>query len=153
MSMTLFSLCLDQLLRILEQKLPSIRIGKPAQNTAVLAYADNVTIFVTTPTDLPVIREGIQCYKKPTGTCFNTKKLKELAVGRWSTTTDTLDIPYHTEVKILCVTFTSTLEQLSNKSGANVTDKARAHARSTYGRDLWLSYRIRYAQTYLLAVI
>jgi len=81
MSMILFALCVDPLLRILEQKLPGIHIGKRANKTVVVAYADDVTIFVTSPTDLPVIHDAIQCYEKATGARLNTRKSKALAVA------------------------------------------------------------------------
>ena len=42
---------------ILEQKMPVIRTGKRARKTVVVAYADDITIFVTTPTDVPVIND------------------------------------------------------------------------------------------------
>jgi len=79
-------------------------------------------------------------------------KSKALA-GGWSTSTDTLNIPYHAEIKILGTTFASTIEHSMNKSWANVTGKARAQARDTYELDLSLSQRIRYVQAYLLAKI
>jgi hypothetical protein len=71
MSMTLFALCVDPLLRILEKKLPGINIGKRANKTVVVAYTDDVTIFVTSPTDLPIIHHAIQCYEKATGARLN----------------------------------------------------------------------------------
>ena len=122
MSMILFALCVDPLLRILEQKLPGIHIGKRANKTVVVAYADDVTIFVTSPTDLPVIHDAIQCYEKATGAHLNARKLKALAVGGWSTTTVPLGIPYANEIKILGVTFSSTIEQSTKKSWAIVTE-------------------------------
>jgi len=64
MSMLLFTLCVNTLPRILDHKLPGIRIGKRARKTVVVAYADDITIFVTTPTDVPVISYAIQCYEK-----------------------------------------------------------------------------------------
>ena len=153
MSMLLFALCVDPLLRILDQKLPGIQIGKRARKTVVVAHADDVTIFVTTPTDIPVIRDAIQCYEKATGTRLNTRKSKALAVGGWSTSTDTLNIPYHAEIKILSLIFASTIEHSMTNSWTNVTGKLRSQARDTYERDLNLSQRIRYVQAYLLAKI
>jgi len=60
MSMLLFALCADPLHRILDQKLLGIRIGKRARNTAVVIYADDITISVTTPKDVPVRGDAIQ---------------------------------------------------------------------------------------------
>ena len=91
-------------------------------------------------------------YEKATRARLNTMKSKALA-GGWSTSTDTLNIPYHAEIKILGTTFASTIEHSMNKSWANVTGKARAQARDTYELDISLSQRIRYVQAYLLAKI
>jgi len=54
---------------------------------------EDITIFVTTPTDVPVTSDAIQCYEKATGACLKTRKSKVLVVGGWSTYTDTLNIP------------------------------------------------------------
>jgi hypothetical protein len=148
MSMILFALCVDPLLRILEQKLPGIDIGKRANKTAVAAYAGDVTIFVTSPTDLPVVHNAIQCYEKATGARQNTRKSKALAVGGWNTTTVPLGILYANEVKILGIT-SNTIEQSTEKTWAIVTNKVRAQARDTYARDLRLSQRIWYVHVYL----
>jgi len=94
--------------------------------------ADDITIFVTMPTDIPIISDAIQCYKKATGAGLNTRKSMALAVGGWSTSTDRLKIPYHAEIKILGVNFAITIEYSMNKCWANVTGKVRAKVRDTY---------------------
>jgi len=76
--------------------------------------------------------------RKTTGARLNRRKSKAEAVGGWSTSTDTLNITYHAEIKILGVTFVSTIEHSMNRSWANVTGKLRAQARDTYERDLSL---------------
>jgi len=81
MSMMLYVMCPEPLLRILEQKLTRIRIGKRGPKSVEVAYADDITIFVTTPTDIPVIQEAIHCYEKATGARLNTRKSGALAVG------------------------------------------------------------------------
>ena len=98
----------------------------------MVAYANDISIFVTRPTDVPVISDAIQCYEKATGAHLNTRKPKALSVGGWITSTDTLNIPYHAEIKILGVTFASTIEHSMNKSWANVAGKVRAQVRDTY---------------------
>ena len=84
---------------------------------------------------------------------MNRRKSKELVVGGRNKTTNALDIAYYPEIKILGVNFTSTVEQSMNKSWKNITGKFRARARDAYGRDLCLSQRILYVNTYLLAKI
>ena len=137
----------------LEPELPGIRIRKRVRKTMVVVYADDITTLVRTQTDVPVINDTIQCYEKTTGARLNTRKSKALAVGGWSTSTDTLNITNHAEIKILGLTFVSIIEHSMNKSWANVTGKVRAQARETFERDLTLSQRIRYVQTHLLAKI
>jgi len=78
--------------------------------------------------------------RKTTGVRLNTRKSKALAVGRWSTSTDTLSIPYQTEIKILGVLFASTIQHSMNKSWENITGKVRVQARDIYERDISLSY-------------
>jgi len=55
--MLLFALCLNPLLRILLV----IMIGRRTHKTAVVAYVDDVILFVTAPEDIPIIRKAIQC--------------------------------------------------------------------------------------------
>jgi len=52
LSILLYALCL---FRMLENKLPGVQIGHRARRKAVVVYADDVTIFVTSPTDLKTI--------------------------------------------------------------------------------------------------
>jgi hypothetical protein len=119
----------------------------------VVAYADDVTIFVTSPEVLPVIREAVLCYEGATGACLNTMKSKALAVEGWSTTTNVLDISYYPEIRILGFTFMSTVEQSVDKIWVNITGKVRAQTREVYCRDLCLSKRILYVHSDLLGKI
>ena len=151
--MMLYSMCVHPLLRILYQNLTGIRIGKRRPKTVAVAYAEDITIFVTTPTDIPVLQETIRCYEKATGTLLNTMKSRGLAVGRWSTNTNVLNITYQPEINIVGVPFTKNFEQSMNKNWAIVTGKVGAQATEAYRRDLCLSQRIRYLQTYFLAKI
>jgi hypothetical protein len=151
LSMLLFALCLNPLLQILEQNLPGIRISRRARKTVVVAYADDITIFVTAPEDIPVMLEAIRCYEMATGACLNTRRSKALAVGGWNTTSNALDIPRYSEIRILGFSITSTVKQSANRSWVNITGRVRAEARTAYGRDLRLSQRILYVHSYLLA--
>jgi hypothetical protein len=55
MGMLLFALILNPLLCLPERNLTGIIIGHRTQKTAVVAYADDVTIFVTAPEDINII--------------------------------------------------------------------------------------------------
>ena len=112
-SMLLFALYVDPLLPILDKKILGIRIGKRARKTVVVIYADDITNFVTKSTNVTVISDAIIA----TGAHLNARKSKALAVGVWSTSTDTLNVPYHAEIKILGVTFASTIEHNEQELG------------------------------------
>jgi len=45
--MMIYAICLIPLLKMLEEKLPGIQIAHRARRTAVVAYPDDVTFFVT----------------------------------------------------------------------------------------------------------
>jgi hypothetical protein len=81
--MLLFALILNPLLCLLERNLTGIRIGHRTQDTAVVAYADDVTIFVTAPQDINIIRVLLLTYERATGACLNNQKSKAMAVGSW----------------------------------------------------------------------
>ena len=77
--MLLFTICLNPLLEFLDQTLTGIRIGRGSR-TAVVAYADDITLFVTNPNDIPALAETLQSYEKATGARVNIRKSKAMAV-------------------------------------------------------------------------
>ena len=58
LSMLLFAMCLNPLLWLLDQTLTGIRIGK-ATRTAVVAYADDITLLITDPEDIPALTDTL----------------------------------------------------------------------------------------------
>jgi hypothetical protein len=76
MSMLLFALILKPSLCLLEHNLTGIRIGHRTQKTAVVANAEDVTIFVTEPNDIKVIRDLLLTYERATGAYSNIRKSK-----------------------------------------------------------------------------
>ena len=68
------------LIRALEDSLPSIKIGRNTQHGPVIAYADDVTVFVTNPGDFHAIQQAIHLYERVKGTRLNPRKSKALAI-------------------------------------------------------------------------
>lgn len=143
----------ELLLKMLEEKLPGIQIGRRARRAAVVANADDLTIFVTSPTGFPVIRDANRCYERASGACLNPKKSKALAIGGWSAPVTDLGIEFHSHVKILGVTFGSTIEQSMKESWTNITGKITAQAKNASARELCIAQRVQYVQACLLAKI
>jgi len=54
--MLLFALCLNPLIRTLEQNLTGMQIGSRRTKATVVAYADDATVFFTSPADIPKIK-------------------------------------------------------------------------------------------------
>jgi hypothetical protein len=151
LSMMLFSLCLDPLLVWLEDCLHGVRIRPGQRSAAVVAYADDVTVFATVPEDIEVLTQALGCYERATGAKVNIAKSKAMAVGRWDTARRIMDIPYCDELKILGFRFSATTERSREVSWARIVDTVRMKAREAYTRDLMLSQRIQYAHQYLMA--
>ena len=153
MSMVLYALCLHTLLRLLDIKLPGIRIGRRTRPTSVVAYTDDVTIFVASAADFAIIEEAIRLYERASGARLKPRKSKALAVGSWCTQQTVLGITYHPHVTILGVTFWGTIEQTKKGSWARLTGKVRAQAKRVYTRGPCLATRMRYVSTFLLSKI
>jgi hypothetical protein len=119
----------------------------------VVAYADDVTIFVTAPADFEVIREAVRQYRRAFGACLNVRKSKTLTIGGWDTTENVLGVDFHPTMKILGITSSSTVEGSMHESWAQMTGKARAQAKNAYGRNLCLGQRVRYLHIFLSAKI
>jgi hypothetical protein len=151
LSMQLFALCLNPLLCELDARLPGIKIGRNSKKTTVIAYADDVTILVTSLTDIHLIREAIRNYQAASGATLNISKSKAMAIGAWDISTDVMGMPYHTAITILCVEMHNTVSQSANNSWAAVTGRIRAQARNAYNRDLVLDQRILYVHIYLFS--
>ena len=104
--MQLFAPCLNPLIQTLERELKGIQIGQGHAKTTVIAYADDVTIFLTSPADVRNLQEILLIYEAATGAKVNMRKSRTLALGAWDATTQIMEITYHTDVKILGFHFT-----------------------------------------------
>jgi hypothetical protein len=115
-----------------------IRIGRRSSPTVTVAYADDVTIFLTSVADFAIIAEAINLYERASGAKLNPRKSKALAVEGWCIQKSPLGIAYHPSMTILGVPFWSTFEQTINDSWARLTTKVRAQARDAYARGQFL---------------
>ena len=98
------SRCLP-LIRALENSLPNIKNGRNTQHGPVIAYADDVTVFVTNPGDFHAIQQAIHLHEGATGARLNPRKSKALGIGAWKEPPTALDIFFHERVNILGVKF------------------------------------------------
>jgi hypothetical protein len=151
MSMALYTLCLHPFLKFLERNLPGISIGRLARPTSVVAYADDVTIYVTSVTDIPVVEEALRLFERASGACINPRKSKVLAVGCWRTQETIRGIEYYPPVTILGITFWSTIEQTTKDTWTRIIEQVRVQAKKVYDRDPSLAHRIQDVHKCLLS--
>jgi hypothetical protein len=85
LSMLLFALCLDPLLRRIVDALIGCRPKRKKSHLAVVAYADYITIILRSPQEVQVIQEAIPTYDAASGAVLNVQKSKAMALGTWST--------------------------------------------------------------------
>jgi hypothetical protein len=82
LSMLLYSLGLRPFLRLLENQLPGIRIGR-SKPFSVVAFADDVTLFLTSVDDLQLVKNAITMFERASGARLNARKSMALPVGPW----------------------------------------------------------------------
>jgi len=150
LSMLLFALCLNPLLWLLDQTLTGTRIGRGTR-TAVDAYADDTTLLVTDPKNIPTLAKTLRRYEKA---CLNIRKSKAVVARSWNTTVYTMDIPYCTEMTMLGFQFSNTVSQ----SGKEQLDEGNRTGRSDDEGIVrpglkCLIQRIQYVHAFLLAEI
>ena len=151
--MALYAVCVHPLLRTLKDRLPGVTVGRRGQRFSALAYAGDITIFLTNREDIATVNQAIETYERAKGANLNPSKSRALAVGGWSARITPLGIELCQHVKILGVTFGSPMEATMKESWTRVTNAVRAQARTAYARNLCLPHRVQYVQTYLLAKI
>ena len=84
LSVALYALCLHPFVRALEDSLPSIKIGRNSQQGPVIAYADDVTVFVTNPGDFHAIQQAIKLYERATGAKHHSTVIElKYEIYRW----------------------------------------------------------------------
>jgi len=92
--MILFALCVNPLLIKLDSKLHGIKVRHNTTTTTAVAYADDITIFITHPGEIDVIKEILPEYTSATGARMNEDKSRAIALGSWSKTTSIMNIKY-----------------------------------------------------------
>lgn len=143
--MLLYAICPNPLLSTLDKHLTGLGIGRGR------ASADDVTILLTSPSDIQKIQGAIHCYEEVTGAEVHIGKWRGVAIGSWDTSLRTMDILYHNEAKMLGIHITSTVQASGLRSWALTAARIRAQAREAYCRDLSLDKRIQYVHDHLTA--
>ena len=149
--MLLFTLCLETLLCLLDEYPTATMTGSRNERSPVIVYADDVTIILSSPEEIPIVHEALRCCEAASRAKVNIQKCKAMALGSWNTSHNILGIPYEDDPKILGVHKAKTILQSATISWTTLTGKTRVQAREEYCRDRSLHQRIRYVHSFLLA--
>jgi len=98
-----------------------------------------------------MIKDIIHTFEKASGARLNSHKCKALAIAGWDATNTGLGIDFQPSIKILGITFTSTIARSALLCWEPMTNLIQAQARLAYGRKLCIPQRVQYVQTMLLA--
>ena len=149
--MALFTMCLQPFHTMLKHRLPGVRIGRGSEPVSVVAYADDVTVFLISVADFPTAQEAIQEFERASGARLNPPKSRALPIGRWSAPDNILGNPCQHHVTILGFYFWGTLRQTVSASWTQLVGLVRIQAKDSYPGDLCLAHRILYVHVYVLA--
>ena len=149
LSMTLYSICLKPLIQTIDKNISGIRIGKTQTRTAIVAYADDVTVFLTRVEDIPKLEGTLHRFEAATGAKVNVTKSRTLALGNWNKSNTIINIPNYNDVTILGYQFTN-INTAAAKTWSSVVARMQATAQDAYQRHLTLDKRIQFVQ-HLLA--
>jgi hypothetical protein len=117
----------------------------------MIAYADDVTINLSSPKDIPIVQETLRCYEDASGAKLNIQKSNAMALGSWNTSHTIMGIPYHTELRILGIKMTTKTQPSAINIWRTAISKINAQAPDTYSRTLSLDQRVLYVHNCLLA--
>jgi hypothetical protein len=152
LSMILYAHVLNPLLSALNTALPGVQIG-PRTHPAGNAYADDVTIILTSQAAVPVLCETLTSYEKASWATINKLKSRILGLGNWDISTKILDIPYSDTLTILGTQISRSIKQSSDLSWGKVTTLLKAKAQRDYARRLPFDTRVRYIHEQLYAQV
>ena len=120
----LYSIAIEPLINILRQKLSTSCFPLPGSNLpcAVSAYADDVSVFVTSDRGFDAIEEAYNLFARSSAACLNTSKSQGLWAGSWTGRNDKpLNFSWNSEgLPFLGVHLGNTHKYVQKKTGTNV---------------------------------
>jgi hypothetical protein len=96
--------------------LTGIRLTLGSAKVTYFAYADDVTVILTSTNDIHKLEAIIQTYENATGASLNKGRSKALPVGDWDMSIDVMGMPYISEVKKLDTTYQATVTNTNRKT-------------------------------------
>jgi hypothetical protein len=120
-----FTMCLKPLLFMIVESLAAAHSEPHNKKTAVIAYADDVTIILTSPKGIPIVQEALRCYEDATGAKQNIQKSKAMALDSWDISHTIMGITY-IKLRILGLKMTTTIQKSAISRWRTVMGNIRA---------------------------
>ena len=83
MSGQLYAICVEPFLSLLRRRLTGLVLREPDMEVVLSAYADDVLLMMTDPSDLRRMRECQEVFSAASSTRINWAKCSGLLVGQW----------------------------------------------------------------------
>jgi hypothetical protein len=136
---------------MIDGRLRGIRTNPRQPKTTIIAYADGVSIIITDPEEIPIIKDALMAYQEASGATINIEKSQAMAIGGWDEGIDVMGIKYKNQIKILGISFHPHTHMTITDNWTQITRNIRLQASESYNRNLSMSQRIVYIHTYLLS--
>ena len=151
MSMTLFIICLNPLLTILNKSVTGLKIG--ASKFTLRAYADDITILTQTQEDVQKSESILARYCTASGMIVNVSKSKYLPLGntREATRLNTNMFLTVDRVRILGVVFCSSISDSSKINWDTIANKVRWQTLENLNRRLNIIQKIWHVNMFVLS--
>lgn len=98
MLMILFCISLQPFLQYCANKLNGIEID--GKNFKIMAYADDVTVYLSSPDEIQVIQQALIIYGRSSGAKFNYRKPGMLPLGSWPLDNTENPFPIKPSIKV-----------------------------------------------------
>lgn len=157
LSMALFNAAMSPLIMALSRRLEGLRLQDPQNpnrsvRMAASSYVDDAVAILRSPAEIPDFLEVLEKFSTASGLRVNLEKTKALRLGSWPKQ-DALPFSHADSMKILGVTYASTISKMAALNWPDRTGAVRAVLADTRLRRLDLKQRTTYINTYVIPLL
>ncbi|KAJ4440885.1 hypothetical protein ANN_10732 [Periplaneta americana] len=149
LSMILFTLCLEPLLRMIDRHLTLM--PNPLGIPTVQAYADDISVICRNESQLGNLVDILILYCNATNARVNYKKSALLPLGEWNPAISIAHIPVRFEVRILGINFSPRLDDIIENNWQSTLNKLRGTLHQHLSRNLNLLQKVWHVNTFALS--
>lgn len=149
LSMSLFTLALEPLLRMIDGVLTGMTLG--SETVTVRAYADDVSILLMKAEEINTVQNILTRFSVVAGMEVNVGKSALLELGAWETPIGQTWLPVVKKHTILGITFQRKFKDMMESNWKSVTNKMIGRLQDHNSRNLNVIQRVWFLNTYALS--